>query len=215
MSKLRTLYKNINIINTLLIITLVLFVLYAVLPLLNADIEYKMSPLSEGPVETPDKSKEPSIKKNAFQSDYIIIAERNLFHPERKIPEPEEETVAIERPDFVLYGTMIIGDVKIAYMDDLKSPLSTPGRGKRQRAVKKGGKLGGYTLIEVFQDRVVMGKEDDSIEVNIIDPSNPKIRKVEAATTAKPKKAKVAPKVAPKRRTSTRPTRNLSRESRR
>jgi hypothetical protein len=189
MSNLRTLYKNINIINILLTITLVLFVLYGLLPLLNADIEYTMPPLSEGPAETPDKSKVPSVTKTAFQSDYISITERNLFHPERKMPEPVREEIAVERPDFVLYGTMMIGDVKIAYMEDMNSPLSTPGRGKRQKAVSKGDRLSGYILDEVYQDRVLMVKEDDSIEVNIIDPSKPKSRSVGAVTTSTSGKA--------------------------
>jgi hypothetical protein len=157
--------------------------------LLNADIEYTMPPLSEGSAEAPDKSKEPSIKKTAFQSDYISISERNLFHPERMIPEPIKEEVAVERPDFVLYGTMMIGDVKIAYMEDINSPLSTPGRGKRQKAVSKGDRLSGYILDEVYQDRVLMVKEDDSIEVNIIDSSKPKTRNVQAAKTAKSSEA--------------------------
>ena len=187
MSNLRTLYKNINIINILLTITLVLFILYGVLPLLDADIEYTMPPLSEGSAEAPDKSKEPSVTKTAFQSDYISITERNLFHPDRKIPEPVIEETAVARPEFVLYGTMMIGDVKIAYMEDMNSPISTPGRGKRQKAVSKGDRLSGYILDEVYQDRVLMVKEDDSIEVNIIDPSQPKIRDVGADTTAKPK----------------------------
>jgi hypothetical protein len=78
MLKLSTIYKNINVINILLSITLVLFVLYGVLPLLNADIEYTMPPLSEGSAEAPDKSKEPSVTKTVFQSDYISISERNL-----------------------------------------------------------------------------------------------------------------------------------------
>jgi len=189
MLKLSTIYKNINVINILLSITLVLFVLYGVLPLLNADIEYTMPPLSEGSAEAPDKSKEPPVKKTVFQSDYISISERNLFHPERRITEPVKEEVAVARPDFVLYGTMMIGDVKIAYMEDIKTPLSTPGRGKRQQALRKGERLSGYTLDEVYQNRVLMVKEDDSIEVNIIDPSKPKTRQVGAATTANPKEA--------------------------
>ncbi len=189
MLKLSTIYKNINVINILLSITLVLFVLYGLLPLLNADIEYTMPPLSEGSAEAPDKSKEPSAKKTAFQSDYIIIAERNLFNPERRIPEPVNEEAVVARPDFVLYGTMMIGDVKIAYMEDIKTPLSTPGRGKRQQALRKGERLSGYTLDEVYQDRVLMVKDDDEVEVNIIDPSKPKTRQVGAAMTANPKEA--------------------------
>jgi len=45
--------------------------------------------------------------------DYAVIPEKNLFHPDRIIP-VEKKEVTIPRPEFVLYGTLIVDDVRIA-----------------------------------------------------------------------------------------------------
>ncbi len=114
-------------------------------------------------------------------ADYMLIAEQNLFHPERKIPEKKEEK-QLQKPEFVLYGTLITDDANIAYMEDLKAPHNTPGRGKRQKAIQKGTIFSGFTLSEIHHDKVVMLRADEKIEVRILDQQNKKTRGIE--TTA-------------------------------
>ncbi|GAB4542398.1 MAG: hypothetical protein Fur0020_11890 [Thermodesulfovibrionia bacterium] len=122
--------------------------------------------------------------------DYSIITEGNLFHPERRfiVQKPEE---TLPRPDFALYGILIAGDVKVAYMEDLKSPYTTTGRGKRQRSVHLGETVSGYTLSEIYNDRVVMVRGDDRIEVRVMDLSKQKHQKTPTPKT--PQRPQMAP----------------------
>jgi hypothetical protein len=101
--------------------------------------------------------------------DYAIITEKNLFHPGRILP-PLKKVEEVPRPDFVLYGTLVTDFLRIAYMTDNKQPRNTPGRGKRQTAVKIGETMSGYVLKDVQPDRVVMARGDDKIEILIIAP---------------------------------------------
>ena len=114
--------------------------------------------------------------------EYAVIAEKNLFHPDRIIPPEKKAEIAVPRPEFVLYGTLIADNVSIAYMSDKKAVRTTPGRGKRQVGLKLGETLSGYTLKEVFSDRVVMVRGDDRIEIRVISPENKKDRIVETTS---------------------------------
>ncbi len=109
-------------------------------------------------------------------TDYTLIAEENLFHPERKIPTEAEEVPPAQKPEFVLYGVTITDDTRLAYLQDLKSPYSTPGRGARQVVLRIGNIMSGYTLSEVYQDRVIMVKGDEIIEVKITDSSRQRVQ---------------------------------------
>jgi hypothetical protein len=55
--------------------------------------------------------------------------------------------------------------VSIAYVEDKKAPYSTPGRAKRQTALKKGGTIGGYVLREIEQNRIVLVRGEDRLVV--------------------------------------------------
>ena len=103
-----------------------------------------------------------------------MIAEENLFHPERKIPAEKKVEQALPKPEFVLYGTLITDDIKLAYLEDRKAPYNTPGRGKRQTVLKIGDTMSSFTVKEIDTDKVVMVRGEDRIEVNVIDPAKPK-----------------------------------------
>lgn len=105
--------------------------------------------------------------------DYLIIAEQNLFHPERRIP---PLTAEVPRPEFILYGTLVSDSTRIAYLSDKKAVRSTPGRGKRQNSLKIGESLSGYQLKEVHFDHIVMVRGDDVIRVRVVTPGLKKER---------------------------------------
>lgn len=108
--------------------------------------------------------------------DYLVIADMNLFHPDRRVPPLKKPEQEIPRPEFVLYGTLVSDEISIAYMVDKKAARSTPGRGQRQTSVQLGGVMSGYTLREVLYDRVVMIRGEDRIEVKVIAPGGKKDR---------------------------------------
>jgi len=74
-------------------------------------------------------------------TDDAVIREKNLFHPERKIPPEQQPEKVTPKPDAFLYGTLIADDASYAFIEDKKAPYSTPGRGKRQTILKKGDHL--------------------------------------------------------------------------
>lgn len=100
-------------------------------------------------------------------SDYLIVSDQNLFNPTRKMPTETKDMQLAEKPEFVLYGTLITDTTAVAYMEDRKAPRSSPGRGKRQHSVKLGTSLSSYTLAEIYPGKVLMVRGEDRIEVKI------------------------------------------------
>ena len=164
--RFKTFMMNINVLNIILLTTIVLFALYVLIPLFHIKVKYTLPSAKK-----PEVGKEEKIVPTPTSSmaEYTIIADENPFHPERKIPTDIASEEPGIKPEFVLYGTLITDGVKIAYLEDLKSPHTTVGRGKRQMALQMGNTLSGYTISEVYHDRVVMVKGDDRIEVKVLD----------------------------------------------
>lgn len=138
---------------------------FMLLPFLNINIKY-MLPSRQTTVEkdavTASEYSTPSL------SDYITVAEDNLFHPERKIPpEKKAEAAPLPKPDFILYGTLISNELKVAYLEDMKAPRSSTGRGHRQIVLRQGDVLSGFTLREVNNEKVVMVRGEEKITVQV------------------------------------------------
>jgi hypothetical protein len=115
----------------------------------------------------------PAGAEGPDMQNFAVVAEKNLFHPERKIP-PEIKDEALQKPDVILYGTLITENMRIAYLEDKKAPYSTAGRGQRQLTLKKGEKISGYTLQEIDEDRITLVKGDDKIVVRLESPDKRK-----------------------------------------
>ncbi|NJD57316.1 MAG: hypothetical protein FIA94_13075 [Nitrospirae bacterium] len=178
----RYILKSMNTVNLLLAAVLLLMVGYLILPLTRTVtvVAIPQTRTAAKPAESPQTPGEtPSAA-----ADYVMIADRNLFHPERIIPVEKKEEKPLPKPDFVLYGTLIDGDTQIAFMDDLKTPYTTPGRGKRQHSIAKGGNLSGFVLSEVRNDRVVMTRGEEKITVLLDDKQNKRTGPVETTAPA-------------------------------
>ena len=180
---IRYILKSINTLNLLLAVMLLLITGYVLLPLSRAGtfsaLQVKSAAKQQAAVQQVPEE-QPSAA-----ADYIVISDRNLFHPERIIPVEKKEEKPLPKPDFVLYGTLIDGETKLAFMDDLKAPYTTPGRGKRQRSIAQGGNLSGFVLSEVHEDRVVMVRGEEKIPVTLDDKLH-KRKEPSETTTAQP-----------------------------
>lgn len=155
--------------------------------MLDLEAKYALPPAKktiDGEEELPVENQLPSI------TEYTIVSEENLFHPERRIPPEKKEEQPLPKPEFVLYGTLITDDTRLAYLEDLKSPRNTPGRGKRQIVLKKGDSMSGFTLKEIEAEQVVMVRGEEKVVVPVQDPSRQKERTQPAVTM---------PPTAPKR----------------
>jgi hypothetical protein len=185
MRALKYLISNVTIINMILTAVLIAGVMYIVQPLHHMNIKFTLP--SPKKVET---VKEEQVAQNKEPSlvDFSIIAEQNLFHPDRKIPPENASAQQLPQPEFILYGILISDDYRVAYLEDKKSPLTTQGRGKRQTVLRKGETISGFTLKEIEADKVVMVRGEESILVYLNDPQRPKTREGEttAASAATP-----------------------------
>jgi hypothetical protein len=156
-------------------------------PFLNTGFPPAVPAIEKHEQTDPGSEKKPDQAKPPSPFDYVVVAEQNLFHPDRKIPVEKKEAAApkpLPKPDFVLYGTFISDGLKIAYIEDMKLPYSTPGRGERQLALHPGENLSGYTVSEIYSDKVEMVRGDDRIEIKVLDPAKIKSR---AAGAVSPK----------------------------
>ncbi len=180
LTKSKSLFKNINLLNMLLAAALILVADHTILPFTNANIRY-MLPSPKKAVET--KEEKPAEHSPPSPADYIIVSEENLFHPERKIPaEKKAEEAPLPKPEIVLYGTLIADNTSLAYLEDLKSPRSTLGRGRRQIVLKKGDTLSGFTLKEIDPDKIVMVRGEEKMVVHVLEPGKAKAREAFAPT---------------------------------
>ncbi len=193
--RLKAFIRNFSVLNLILLLITALFIFYIFLPRLEVHIQYKL-PKAKAPQEK-EKVEMRSGERTPLITDYAIVAEKNLFNPKREIPVEKKsaEEQSLSKPEFLLYGTLISGDVKLAYLEDLKAPRNTPGRGRRQIALKIGDTLSGFTLKEIHPDYIVMTRGDETIKIRVLENENKKQRNIH--TTPKstaPPAARPAPR---------------------
>lgn len=161
------LMKSVNLLNVGLLAIAAALILCATVPMM--DVSVIVTPPSLTEVNPGQAAQASAAGQAPAYSDYALIAEQNVFHPQRKLPPEKKGDLAVPRPEVILYGTLITDDMRLAYVEDKKSPRTTPGRGKRQIALKKGEILSGYVLKEVEKDRIELVKGSDRIVVYLSD----------------------------------------------
>ena len=176
--RFKSIIRHINVLNMLLFAMAVVFGAYILPPLLNVKVVYT-PPAPKKILE--GKEEKPAVAQPLSAMEYTVIAEQNVFNPERKIPKEKKDEKPLPKPEFVLYGTLITDDTSVAFLDDLKAPYTSPGRGKRQKTLRIGNTMSGFTLREVYPDRVVMVRGEDRVELRVIDASHAKTREAGGA----------------------------------
>jgi hypothetical protein len=185
-SMTRRILGNLSVVNISLAAVLILFAGHAVSPLMIRSVKLKLpSPQAQKtpPAAAADKQTE---VKSPSPADYFIIAEQNIFHPERKIPVEKAVAAPLPTPEFVLYGTLMVDDLHIAYMQDKKAPQNTPTRGMKQISLRLGESLSGFVLKEIDTDKVVMVRGEEKLVVNLNDAAKSKIRETAGQPAAQP-----------------------------
>ena len=127
---------------------------YTALPFLNTTPKINLSAKKQAPITQEEK---PAVAQSPSLSDFLTIADQNLFHPDRTTP---VQKVSVPLPDIILYGVSITDSESVAYVEDKKSQRTTTGRGKRQTVLRKGNTIGGFTLKEIEPDRIELVKGD-------------------------------------------------------
>ncbi|MDQ7788262.1 MAG: hypothetical protein RDU01_11725 [Thermodesulfovibrionales bacterium] len=170
---MKSLIRNINIGNIILAAVVAFFIFSDVSPLFTVQAHSVLPSAKKQEQEIVGEAQEIETPSPA---EFMSVAEQNLFHPERKIPVEKKAEQPLPKPEFVLYGTMITDGLSLAYVEDMKAPRSSPGRGKRQTSLKKGDRISGFTLKEIHSDKIVLMRGDEKLAVSIQDPSYPKAR---------------------------------------
>lgn len=167
MKPVKLILRNINVLNVLLLAAAVILFFVFDYPLLGGQASVVMQVQAKEATAPMQSEEKGAPESSASYADFISIAEKNMFHPEREMPKAEK--AAVPRPELILYGTLITDDVSIAYVEDKKSPYSSPGRGKRQTALRIGGSIGGYVLREIEANRIVLVRGEDKLVVRLDD----------------------------------------------
>ena len=192
----RYIYRNINPLNIILVISAVLIALGAFSPYFYTQVRYNL-PTAKLPPAEEEKSPETTVVSPSM-SDYMVIAEQNLFHPDRKIPAEKKEAQQLPKPELILYGTLITEGMSVAYVDDKKNPKTTPGRGKRQTVMKKGDAVSGFVLKEIETDRIMLVRGDETMVVHLSQGDKPRASEVPGAAAVSAKPVPMAPAPAPR-----------------
>jgi hypothetical protein len=192
--------RHINILNLFILIAIIGFYLYFLYPLLTTPLSVELSSPKEISLEmqvNTDKIIKPSL------SDYTLIGEQNLFHPDRVIPagkkEKAEKKAAISgpRPELVLHGTMIVNGLKIAYVEDKKATPTTPGRDVRQLVVKEGDNISGFILKQITENMIVLANGEEQMTLYLDELKNRK-SEITGSTKALSPATTVQPYMAPR-----------------
>jgi hypothetical protein len=121
---------------------------------------------------------------------FNVIAEKNIFNPDRKEFSStsagmlaEMAAKPVTRPQITLYGVVMAGEYECA---TIMNPGRTLHKGEREtKTIRVGESVGDYKLAKILPDRIVMQGGEDSFEVFLYDPRSPK-RRLEVRTPTAP-----------------------------
>lgn len=180
---------------------------YSLIPLLKVKVNLSL-PSNKTTKQTEEEINLIQSKEFPSPVEYNIIPDENLFHPERKIPVVKKVEQPLPKPELILYGTLITNETRVAYVEDKKAPVNTPGRGKRQIPLKIGDVVSGFIVKEINPDKIVMYRGDEKLIVTIYESKGHKHKETESTpqqptaqtATPQPQEIQQTPPQEPKSR---------------
>jgi hypothetical protein len=162
MNAKRYLLKSLNVLNLSMTATAIGFFITFLNPLLGTPISVKVpapNDILPGMQARMDETTKLPI------ADYTLIGEKNLFHPDRVIPEEKKTSapITLSRPELILHGTMMTSELKIAYLEDKKAAPKTPGRSAQYIVVKEGDNVSGYILKQITESMVFLANGEEQM----------------------------------------------------
>jgi hypothetical protein len=156
----RYLYRNVTPLNLILLVVLILVGFSVLVPLAKLKVQYSPPPAKVKAAEVEEKA---AYATGPSPADYALIADQNLFHPERKVS--VEKKAELPKPELSLFGTMVADGISYAFVEDKKSPQTSPGRGKRQTVLKKGDTISGFVVTDIASDQIVLVRGEERVTV--------------------------------------------------
>lgn len=137
-----------------------------------------------------------TLNKPKFDASSLLpIAEKNIFHPERKefvsLSPEQPKTIAINRPQLQLQGILITDEVQRASLT-LQGKSLAKGE-KATKTLNIGDQIGEYKLTKILPDRIVLEAPGDVYEVFLYDLNSPKKRREIRTPTRSPEPIRSSP----------------------
>ncbi len=133
------------------------------------------------------------------------ISKLDLFRPSRSASVKEKkktEKAPLKNPP-KLFGTIILNDMKTAILEDPET--------KTTKVYKLNDSLSGYKISEILENKVVLSRDGDDIEVKLRDDKGIKPPTRAKARAATQRKAVARERPKPRRRRATPPRRRPTR----
>ncbi|MDM8522737.1 hypothetical protein QUF80_05130 [Desulfococcaceae bacterium HSG8] len=146
---------------------------------------YDIWSLSERPdmkMPAPARKSEAPVKKSVnrrmpSETAYNVVADRNLFSPDRAefIPEepesePEVKPLRVSGKKITLYGVILTDHYQSALIDN---PLRGPDE-RKNKWVKTGDTIGELEVAEIRKGSILLTEGDDTYEIPLYDKTKPK-----------------------------------------
>ena len=162
------LLKSINLLNILLAAAAIAAAHYIVSPHISKEMNFRTPVVNAAPAPAAEQKQKAESEPVRPPIDFMLIADQNLFNPERKIPvEKAEAPPPPPKPELVLYGTLINGNTRLAYVEDVKVPITTPGRGKRMKVLRIGDMISDFKLTEIDPDKIILVRGSEVMKVDL------------------------------------------------
>lgn len=114
-------------------------------------------------------------------SNYGIVADKNLFSPNRSevIPEKakpgaEPGPLKISEKMIFLYGVVLMGDQKKALISNPEAGSQAGKKPAKDKWVKVGDTLGNFSVAEIAKDRITLANGANKHEILLYDKNKPK-----------------------------------------
>lgn len=164
---LRSITRNVTLLNLLLTTALVLASIGIIYPAMS--MNYRLTLPRIVPKEAALQENPAEERSAPLPTDYAVVSEMNLFHPQRVIPIDTKKE--LPKPELFLCGIIRYGKELVAFVEDKKNPTTSPGRGKRQSELRKGTVYAGYSVTDINKDSIVLQRGDQSVSVYLVDPA--------------------------------------------
>ncbi|HDH53550.1 MAG TPA: hypothetical protein ENH24_03590, partial [Nitrospirae bacterium] len=148
------------------------FLINVVLIIIIGFLSIKLYKTIEYSVDIPTEATEKRVEKNievkrknkdTTESSFDVISKLDLFRPSRSAPQKNKQTAVKASPEKPprLFGTIILNNKKTAILED-------PGT-KTTKTYRINDSIAGFTVSEILEDRVVLLRDGESIEVRLWD----------------------------------------------
>lgn len=166
MKVLRFISRVVTLLNLLLASAVVLACVSIIFPVARVSSRFKLPQIA--PKEVALRENPGETAPAPLPTDYAVVSEMNLFHPQRIIP--IDVKTQLPKPELFLCGIIRYGNELVAFVEDKKNPATSHGRGKRQTVLRKGNVYAGYSVTEINTDSIVLTRGEQSVSVHLMDP---------------------------------------------